>query len=385
MLAVCELLSEERGHLDARAVVDAVAEQLARLTRADLGIVALEGPNGPIVSSYPRPVADAMVRRALNDHRDADCHRTSMFSPPVDARVAGFQTGAARGIVAAAGPIDGTFSVLDEWLVGVVARRLEAQLALVELHRQRLADADLARDAALAGVLQKALMSAAGHRVGGLDVAGRIQPARHVAGDLYDVLPMGDDAVAVVADVAGKGMPASLLTAAVHAAVTHAVAAEGAHPSAVVAAVDRELSPMLDRTNRIVTIAVAATNMATDTIRIASAGHHPVIARVGGISELISPGTPPLGIRSFPVSETIIHAAPGDLVLLGSDGIVDQRRAGGDAFGLERLLATIGRLETAPAGQIADAVLEEVAAFAGDAIQDDDQTALVLAVGEDLR
>jgi serine phosphatase RsbU (regulator of sigma subunit) len=385
MLAVCELLSEERGHLDSRAVVDAAAAQVARLTRADLGIIALEGLDGPIVGSYPRPVSDALVRRTLNEHQDAECRRTSMLSPPVEARVADFRAGAARGIVAAAGPIDGSFSLLDEWLVGVVARRLEAQLALVELHRQRLADADLVRDTALAGILQRELMSAATHRVGRLDVAGRIRPARHVAGDLYDVLPMGADAVAVVADVSGKGVPASLLTAAVHAAVTHAVAAEGAHPSAVVASVDRELSRVLDRTNRIVTIAVAATHMATDTIRIASAGHHPVIARVGGVSELVSPGSPPLGIGSFPAPETIIHLAPGDLVLLGSDGIVDQRRAGGDAYGLERLLTTISGLATSPAGEIADAVLEDVAVFAGDAIQDDDQTALVLAVGKELR
>jgi serine phosphatase RsbU (regulator of sigma subunit) len=220
------------------------------------------------------------------------------------------------------------------------------------------------------------------HRTGSIEIAGNLIPARQIGGDLYDVLPSGNDTVALVADVAGKGVAASLLTASVHAAAAHAVSTEGADPSAIVSAIEREIGPLLDRTGRIVTVAVAATDVSAGSVRIASAGHHPVVARTSGGAELVLPGAPPLGIGSFRAVETALPGTPGTVVVLASDGIVDQRRSSGEAYGIDRLLAAVERLAAAPAADGVDALFADVAEFAEGAIQDDDQTALVMRVVE---
>jgi serine phosphatase RsbU (regulator of sigma subunit) len=386
LLAVCDLLTEEQGHLDLRTVIDSAAKQLAGLTRSEIGIVAVDGPNGLAVGSYPRSVSDADVRQMFEAHRHGGPPQPLVSAAGAEARVAAFGNETAWfGIVAAAGPIDGEFSMLDDWLVSVVARRVESQLALVDLHQQRVADAATVRDAELAGKLQQALMPAAPHRSGAFDIAGRLHPARHVAGDLYDVLSVGDDAVAIVADVSGKGVPASLLTASLHTAAAHAVTAEGIRPAAVLSSIDRQIAPLLDRTGRIVTVAIAATDTRAGTIRIASAGHHPVLVRTAGTARLVTPGAPPLGIGSFQAPEAVVAAMPGDLVLLASDGIVDQRRPDGAEYGIDRLLGAVAGLNTAQAGDLVDAVFGGVEEFAAGAFQDDDQTAVVMTAVEDRR
>jgi serine phosphatase RsbU (regulator of sigma subunit) len=373
MLAVCDLLAEDRGHLDVSAVLQSSAQQLARLTRADAGFVIAEGPRGPVVGSYPRRVSAGFVRGLLEGGALATTDRiVGRFG----------MAGSTSGVVAVTGPIDGAFSALDEWLLAVVARRVEARLELAEMHRQALADAAVVRDAAVAGELQRALMPRQSCAVGPVEAAGRLRPARHVGGDMYDVIRSENHLVAMVADVAGKGAPAALLTASFHAAAAHAVAAIGPNPVQILAAIDREIGPLLDRTGRIVTAAVASLDPWSGTVRLANGGHHPVVARLRGAAHLIPPGSPPLGVGPFTIEETTIDVMPGDLVLLASDGIVDQRAAGGGVFGIDRLLETVQGMADLPAAGGVETVFSAVTRFAAGAAQDDDQTALLLAVKE---
>jgi serine phosphatase RsbU (regulator of sigma subunit) len=72
---------------------------------------------------------------------------------------------------------------------------------------------------------------------------------------------------------------------------------------------------------------------------------------------------------------------PGDLLVLGSDGIVDQRRPDGTAFGIERLLSVVTGLPAAPGPSVA-AIFDSVHEFADGAPQDDDQTCVVMSASE---
>ncbi|MDH3539341.1 MAG: serine/threonine-protein phosphatase [Acidimicrobiia bacterium] len=382
LLAVCDLLVESSARLDAAEVAKAGAEQLARLTRADLAVVAFDGPQGRIVKSYPRPVSSAVVEDLLDRAPGMNGERHLVGGTREEARLAGFGEGCAHtGAVAAIGSVDGAFSLLDDWLVSVVGRRIEAQLELVELHHRRLADAEILRDAAIAGEMQRALLPAWNIELAGSAVDGGLRPARHVGGDLYDLQQVEHDVVAIVADVSGKGAPASLLTAAVHSAFGHAVASLGAAPAAIIERIAGETQALLDRTGRILTAAVAATDVSSGIIRFASAGHHPVVHRSGGAARLIRPPAPPLGAGAFAMDEVVISMTPGDLLVLGSDGIVDQRRPDGTAFGIERLLGVVTGLPAAPGPSVA-AIFASVHEFANGAPQDDDQTCVVMSASE---
>ncbi|MDH3499759.1 MAG: SpoIIE family protein phosphatase [Acidimicrobiia bacterium] len=385
MLAVCDMLADSGGHLDPEAVAAAAAEQLARLTRCDLAVTALRGPDGLVVGSYPRAAPDWLPGAMVNLYQDGLTQPFDLFGPAVDSRVAGFDGGSHHGVVAAIGPIEGGFSALDDWLVMVAARRMQAQLELVELHRWRLADADVVRDAVLAGEVQQALMAEPHHRIGSVDLSASFRPARHLGGDLYDVFSVDRQAVALVADVSGKGAPAALLSTAVHAAGRHAFSVAGPNPARIIAQISAEIETLLEHTGRIVTVAVAATDPNTGTIRIASAGHSPVIVRQAGHVRLIKPLSPPLGLCSPDEDEIELSVHRGDLLLLGSDGLIDQRRHDGTAYGVDHLLSAVRELPVAPAHELLRSLFGNLDAFAAGAVQDDDQTGLLISVQEDRR
>ena len=90
--------------------------------------------------------------------------------------------------------------------------------------------------------------------------------------------------------------PAHLLTSAVLSTVHHHAALVGARPGRLLAAVARAMEPMLERTGRLVTLAIAGVDWRGGEARVASAGHHPVFVCSEGRSEVIRPTAPPLGV-----------------------------------------------------------------------------------------
>ncbi len=378
VLAVCDLLTDQQAHLDTRAILDSAAEHVARLTRCDLGIVAMGVGGEPIIGSYPRSVTPALLEQLIGaTPADGGLHHD--LARPDGTRTARFGT---DGLVLAVGSIDEPLTNLDEWLVMMVARRVEAQLEVVQLHTERLARAEIVQDAILAGELQRALLPAPSPRGDIIDVAARLRPARHVGGDLYDFQRVGHDVVALIADVSGKGMAASLLTASVHVAARRAITELGTDPAAIVERIRFEVAPLLDTTARLVTVAVAATDVFRGELRIANAGHSPVVVRNGDHSQLIVPGAPPLGTIVSGQATSTVPFGPGDTLVLASDGFPDQRDPAGNSFGLDRMIEEIAGDVAISAQDSCDHLFDVVHAFADGSPQDDDQTAVVISHSE---
>jgi sigma-B regulation protein RsbU (phosphoserine phosphatase) len=197
---------------------------------------------------------------------------------------------------------------------------------------------------------------------------------------MFDVFTAGDAVIAVIADVAGKGSPASLLTATVHAAAQRAALALGPDPSAIVAAVDDEILPLLERTDRIVTLAVAAIEVGRGAITVASAGHSPIALFGAGRATLVEPASPPLGAGRFHRQASSLRVAPGDVLVMASDGTLDQTSSTGEWYGLDRLLATIQKTGGASAAGVVDGIFADLDAFAGSTRQDDDQAVVALRI-----
>lgn len=354
LIAVADLLTEEGRVLDRAGIAESAAEQVARLTRAGYAHVALAGPDGALDATYPgvSPIVEF----------------------DLEARVDGAST---VGSVRVAQPIDGSFSHLDAWLVEVVARRIEAQLAVVDLHESKVAQAEVVQDAELAGELQRALVSAERCATPRAVGAGRLLPARRVGGDLFDLIEVDGGLLAVVADVSGKGAAASLLAAAVLSSVHHHARDVGVAPGALLRAVATSLAPMLDRTGRLVTLAVAGVTRQGGELMIASAGHHPVLLRDADGVRAVRPTAPPLGVVRPGTDEVVVGFPEGASLLMASDGIVDQRNPYGVPFGMDRLTTLFEGVSGAP-GPVVRFVLDDVDTHAAGTPQDDDQAVVVL-------
>ena len=385
LLAACDLLAEPIPHLDAYAITRVTAELVARLTASDLGAVAVEGPEGSVVGSYPRrvgTVASSLLLERATGHPWSvldGSDLADLVGHDLDILAVGFEAaGRYRGVVMTVDPVRGAFGAIDEWLLVVTARRVAAQFEVVALHHDRLVDQQLANDARLAGEVQREML-ASGTDAPGLDIAGLSRPARHVGGDLFGWHSDDRGTIVTVADVSGKGAAAALLMASIQASVRQAFVSGVAGPAELIDRVRAETGPLLERTSRIVTMAAVAFDLGGGTT-VASAGHSPVVVRSGGRAELILPDSVPLGVPAGPASERTHLLATGDVVVVGTDGLIDQRDRSGTAYGVDRLLAAIDQAGGESRG-MAERLLESVATFAGDSPQEDDQALVVVTRG----
>ncbi|MDH5615885.1 MAG: serine/threonine-protein phosphatase [Acidimicrobiia bacterium] len=382
LLAVCDLLAEPATLLEPGEVARTGAEHIARLAGTELGIVIIDGPGGLVTGAYPRAIgrkASLALLEVSAGHRAGHVMDASWLDGAVHTdegvRAVHFEAaGRFRGVVAAVSPISGGFTALEEWLVIVSARRFAAQLELIALHQDRLAEAQIVSDVESASEMQRSLLPQA-ESSGHVDIAGIVRPARIVAGDLYDWRVSAQRTIAAIADVSGKGSAAAMMMGSVRAAFQHTRGSDS--PTRILTEVGSELWPVLDRTSRNVTMAAATYRPAEGSLRVASAGHSPVIVKQAGNTRSIAPTGVPFGVPGPGPEDRSFEFAGEDLVVLASDGLVEQTSENGDQFGIDRLLEAVSR-SSGSSHEVARSLIDAVDSHGGPSPQQDDQTVLVL-------
>ena len=211
-----------------------------------------------------------------------------------------------------------------------------------------------------------------------VDLHAEMHPAREIGGDFYDFYLLGEDRLAVtVADVSGKGIPASLFMA-VSRTVMRGVA--GATDMARGMAEANRLLATQNSACMFVTMFHAVLDLNSGVLRYCNAGHNPpYLLRAAGGRETLGKTGLPFGIDPelpYRIAETVLQ--PGDALFLFSDGITEAFDPDGNEFGAARLEAALeaGRGKDA-AALVAD-VLGPTQAFAAGAEQSDDITCLAL-------
>lgn len=250
-------------------------------------------------------------------------------------------------------------------------RAYETELLAARLR----AEESEARVRALARTLQATFLPPAIPPVPGLEVGGAYRPAgdgSEVGGDFYDVFETGRGTWAVVlGDVCGKGPEAAVVTALAR----HTVRAEALrtpYPSAVLAGLHNAL--VLHHPERFCTAVLGVLERAPGGVRltVSSGGHHlPVrFSAAGGIGPLGEPGTI-LGMLDTPrLGDTSAVLAPGDVVVLYTDGITEARHDR-EFFDDDRLMDLIRGLAALPAQEIADRIVASAIAYQGGHARDD--------------
>jgi sigma-B regulation protein RsbU (phosphoserine phosphatase) len=174
----------------------------------------------------------------------------------------------------------------------------------------------------LAAQIQRRLLPPIPVRSNGVRWAGRLEPASHIGGDFYDVIPVDTGGLFVLGDVSGKGIPAALLQASAHS-LFRTLARETVHPADLLTRVSREIYAENAGLSYL-TCVVARVDSAARTLTYANAGH-PAGLMVGSSGRrLLSRGGLPVGLFPETAYESeVVSVEPGDLAVIVSDGITE--------------------------------------------------------------
>ncbi len=262
-----------------------------------------------------------------------------------------------------------------------------AALILLVLLVLELADrVGLKRDLEIARDIQRMLLPEKPPVLPGLDIAFATKPANTVAGDYYDAFLRPNTSsklLLIVADVAGKGIPAGLLMAAIQTGF-HTLAADPVPLVELATRLNRSMCERSGGGRNLITAFIAELDLSTHTMTFVNAGHNPpMLARSGGGLEQLQDGGLPLGAFTMsPYKYGTTEIRPGDVLYIYTDGVIEALNEAGAEYGEDRLAAQLAALGKTNAAASLSRILESVDRFAGAAPQYDDITCLVLRVEE---
>ncbi len=289
------------------------------------------------------------------------------------------------GVLAVAnGPMSADFSPSDFIVFKSISEQSAFALYNAIIYSEANEKKRLDHDLQIARDIQRILLPSKPPAIEGFDIAGVNYAARQVSGDYFDYIKVDEDRLGVViADVSGKGVPASLIMA-ICRSVLRAEARLGQSPAGVLQKVNRQLYPDI-KEDMFISMAYVILDHKRNQVTLSRGGHDaPLLYRAAtGKVEVLKPPGMALGIDSGDVFDRItgdlsVALERDDCLVLYTDGVTEALDANGDEFGPERMTQSL----RASAGEGAQAVISrliaDVRAFAGGHPQHDDITLIVV-------
>jgi sigma-B regulation protein RsbU (phosphoserine phosphatase) len=258
-----------------------------------------------------------------------------------------------------------------------------AALLFLLLLSLELADkVTMKRDLEIAREIQTWLVPSQAPEVPGADIAFATRPQNSVAGDYYDAFYPNpgerERLMVVIADVAGKSVPAALLMATLQASL-RTIAGDVVPLADLVARLNRYACAHSLNGLRFTTAVLSEYNPISRRLVYVNAGHNaPILRRANGTLENLEVGGLPLGIRSDVKYETAsLELKPGDALIFFTDGVVEAFNESGVEFGNDRWLSAIRNLPDWDAQETLKFLMKQVDEYVGATRQSDDITCLV--------
>jgi len=252
-----------------------------------------------------------------------------------------------------------------------------------DLRRTTAEKERIGKELEIAKQIQQSILPESAPVLPGFDLAGFNLPAREVGGDFYDYIPVGEGCWGVeIADVSGKGVPAALFMA-LSRTLVRASASENPDPAGSILEANRYIC-MDSKTSMFVTLFYGILDTRKAIFTYVNAGHNPPLLFRAGSSgaELLRGKGIALGILDdIELELTELRLNLGDTVVFYTDGVTEATNERDEEYGMERLKEIIPKLLDLAAREMIDAIVKDVAAFAGDRPQFDDITLVVLKVG----
>ncbi len=402
LAALLEILGALGTSLDVHEVMQRVLDSLARVfPQMDYGLVLLYDAHADrfhVIADYRRgnreqpakPYSETLARHVLRTRQavlSADVGKEAGFDTSKSIAELQIRSIMSVPLFSSTGEVIGMIELRtnharrrfvrqDLEIFTAVARAASVAIENARLHQVLVAKERLERELELARDVQESMLPELPLRVGNIALSSHYAPARVVSGDFYDFIRRADGhVVLVLGDVAGKGMPAALLMVQ--------VLTEFRTLAPVVDSPDvllRELNGLLCQrswADRFVTLITVFVDYERGILKLANAAHPPAlhVAKDGRV-ELLGSGDAglPLGVTdqaTYPLVTATL--APGDSVLLYTDGVTDAMSPNGTAFGLDR----VRQIAQAAAGRhpahLAEALVHAVEQHVRSASQFDDQ------------
>lgn len=232
----------------------------------------------------------------------------------------------------------------------------------------------LSHELRLARSMQQQMLPNELPELAGYEMAVRLEVARVVSGDLYDVMMVGEDRLLLwVADVAGKGVHGMMHVSMMQSHL-RAAGREGLCPAAIAERVNRGVYEAMQPSS-FASAVVLQLHIPTGRVTYTNCGHpHPLLLRGGGTDEviLLNTNTPVVGVTHTPAyTQLSTRMRPGDVIVLTTDGVQESRMPGGEMFGEEGLLDALGELQGASAPIIATSIMQTIREHSGGELRDD--------------
>jgi sigma-B regulation protein RsbU (phosphoserine phosphatase) len=284
-----------------------------------------------------------------------------------------------RGFLAVGERVSGApFTEEDRDFAQTLGRQALAALETVRLHRVQLEKQRLDRELQIAREIQQSLFPPSYPAMPGFETSARSQSCYQVGGDSYDFIPLpGGRWALAIADVSGKGTPASILMASVHASLR---ALAGTAPPGVLMERLNAFLYASTQVNKYVTLVYAELDPRSRRLIYVTAGHIPPYwLRRDGAPRRLTAGGPALGLLEdarYEMGE--IELASGDLVAMVTDGATEALSPDERELGDDGVLEVLARSHGATAEETIERLLRAVEVWTGERGCTDDLTALVL-------
>ena len=258
---------------------------------------------------------------------------------------------------------------------------LQASVAIENArhHEQLLAWERTQQDLASARVIQRSLLPQSLPQIPGYSITYQSSPCHEIGGDYVDIIPLDSHCfVAIVADIAGKGLASALVSASFRAAFRAMAIAGVDLPELAGRINDLHYAEGPEARRKYATAIMARLDARHHELTVLNAGHNPGFLLSEAGIRLLDASGPPLGLFPGRRYQAETHSLAGSCgLLLYTDGLTEVFR-GEEEFGPERLLAEFQQLHTRGCSDMLDQLWKLLAEFSGSGAQSDDMTALAL-------
>jgi len=310
---------------------------------------------------------------------------------PQQARKEGLVSGLAVGMLYRGAPVGvihtytarrHVFDQYEQQCLRAIASQAASAITNARLHEEAHEAERMQRQLQLAGEVQRRMLPDRPPRRPGLDIGYVYEPCFAVGGDFYDFIELSPTTLALtIADVAGKGVPASLQMACLRASLRAFAGQPG------------EIQQTISRLNRsfcrdtliseFVTLFYGVLDVRNQTLTYVNAGHNPpLLIRQRQVIPLPASG---MAVGVDPQADyrhRTLPIRPGDVMVLYTDGLIDAMTFDGRQFGRKRLTQSIFRYIDQDAQHLANNMLWDVRRFVGLATQNDDMSLVVVKIQE---
>ncbi|MCH8474670.1 MAG: SpoIIE family protein phosphatase [Opitutales bacterium] len=355
-------------------------EQVLKSEKIDLG----EGLIGEVAKRRKSVlVEDATMDDRVTQHDDRSLEIRSMIAAPI------FFRDRMIGVLAVVNPANGmAFNETDLSLVQSMAEQAGLAIHNADLLNLQIEKKKIDLDLTLASNIQQLLLPREFPQVKDLDIDALYSPAQKVGGDLYDIFSIDENRIGVaIADVSGKGIPASLLMTICRSNLRH-YSRTLEDPAEVVQELNRAMAADM-RHDMFITLVYAVVDMEKNTVELARCGHEmPLLAHPdneSGVwlcepmkSEGMAIGMVTPELFDAVIQKTTIPFEKDSILVLFTDGVTEMTNQDGVEFSSGRLADVIKTLRTRSARELNQGIVESVDRFTGGATYQDDLTLVTL-------